>query len=83
MNRLLKAIELLQLHLRENNNGKHSNGKHTNISCSHPATLSAKNNNCYLLFSYYNPNHIFVNYIIYKRTLSQVIVKHVIIIRII
>jgi len=72
MNRLLKAIELLQLHLRENNNGKHSNGKHTNISCSHPATLSAKNNNCYLLFSYYNPNpHICKLYNLQKNSKSS------------
>ena len=60
MNRLIKAIEILQLHLRENNNGKNI-GKnidtHTNISCSQPAILSEKNNNCYLLYSYANANN--------------------------
>lgn len=59
MNRLLKAIEILQLHLRENNNGKNIGnniGTHTNISSGQSAILSEKNNNSYLLYSYYNPN---------------------------
>lgn len=55
MNRLIKAIEILQLHLRENNNGKNI-GTHTTITSSQPAILSEKNNNSYLLYSYYNPN---------------------------
>jgi hypothetical protein len=53
MNSLLKAIEILQLHLRENNN----NGKNTNITSRGPTILSEKNNNCYLLFSYANANN--------------------------
>jgi hypothetical protein len=55
MNNLLKAIEILQLHLRENKNNNID--KHSNISCSQSAILSEKNNNCYLLFSYANPNN--------------------------
>ena len=47
MNRLLKAIEILQLHLRENNKVK-------SIDTNHPSILSDKTNNSYLLFSYYN-----------------------------
>ena len=52
MNSLLKAIEILQLHLRENNNS----GKHSNITSRCPTILSEKNNNSYLLFSYANAN---------------------------
>jgi hypothetical protein len=53
MNSLLKAIEILQLQLRENNNS----GKHSNITSRCSTILSEKNNNCYLLFSYANPNN--------------------------
>jgi hypothetical protein len=53
MNSLLKAIEILQLHLRENNNS----GIHSNITSRCPTILSEKNNNCYLLFSYANANN--------------------------
>ena len=53
MNSLLKAIEILQLHLRENNNIS----KHSNITSRCPTILSEKNNNCYLLFSYANANN--------------------------
>ena len=49
MNRLLKAIEILQLHLRDNNKVK-------SIDSNHPSILSEKTNNSYLLFSYYNAN---------------------------
>lgn len=49
MNRLLKAIEILQLHLRENNKVK-------SIDTNNPSILSEKTNNSYLLFSYYNAN---------------------------
>jgi len=53
MNSLLKAIEILQLHLRENNNIC----THANIASRCPTILSEKNNNCYLLFSYANANN--------------------------
>ena len=67
MNRLLKAIEILQLHLRENNNGTH-----TNISSGQPAILSEKTNNCYLLYSYYNANpHICKLYNLQKNSKSS------------
>jgi hypothetical protein len=67
MNRLIKAIEILQLHLRENNKGTH-----TNISSSPPAILSEKNNNCYLLYSYYNPNpHICKLYNLQNKSVSD------------
>jgi hypothetical protein len=55
MNNLLKAIEILQLHLRENNKGKHST-----ITSKCPTILSEKNNNCYLLFSYANANNLHI-----------------------
>jgi len=53
MNNLLKAIEILQLHLRENNNIS----KHSNITYRSPTILAEKNKNCYLLFSYANANN--------------------------
>lgn len=69
MNRLLKAIEILQLHLRENNkvdtnkldtNKVNTNRVDTNkvksIDNSHSVILSEKTNNSYLLYSYYNAN---------------------------
>jgi hypothetical protein len=54
MNNLLKAIEILQLHLRENKNN--NSDKHSNITSRCPTILS-ENNNSYLLFSYANANN--------------------------
>ena len=56
MNNLLKAIEILQLHLRENSNVKNI-CTHANIASRCPTILSEKNNNCYLLYSYANANN--------------------------
>jgi DNA repair ATPase RecN len=56
MNNLLKAIEILQLHLRENNNVKNI-CTHANISSRCPTILAEKNKHCYLLFSYANANN--------------------------
>ena len=57
MNRLLKAIEILQLHLRENNKVKSIDTNKVNtIDNSHSAILCEKTNNSYLLYSYYNTN---------------------------
>ena len=58
MNRLLKAIEILQLHLRENNKVDTNKVKSIvkSIDNSHSVILSEKNNNSYLLYSYYNAN---------------------------
>jgi DNA repair ATPase RecN len=71
MNNLLKAIEILQLHLRENNNS----GKHSNITSGCPTILSEKNNNSYLLYSYYNYNsnnpHICKLYNFQKKSVSS------------
>ena len=59
MNNLLKAIEILQLHLRENNNS----GKHSNITSGCPTILSEKNNNCYLLYQLFlSFNKLVINF---------------------